>query len=124
MTDTLEHSPSVLSASPGDVLFSRQRIPYPGLILQGFTRQHRDLPKIEPFVSFQQLQLLLEFLEFVVLTERLIVPIPNFSRRTQKLVSSLGLTQKKLSEYIEFLLDLVRCSFRNHLVNDHETYST
>ena len=37
---------------------------------------------------------------------------------------SVGLTQKKLSEYIEFLLDLVRCSFRNHLVNDHETYST
>ena len=36
----------------------------------------------------------------------------------------VGLTQKKLSEYIEFLLDLVRCSFRNHLVNDHETYST
>ena len=36
----------------------------------------------------------------------------------------IGLTQKKLSEYIEFLLDLVRCSFRNHLVNDHETYST
>lgn len=88
VSDHPQHSHSVLQASPGDVLFSRLRIPYPGLILQGFTRRHRDEPEIEPFVSFKQLQYLLEFLEFVVLTERLIVPVPEFSKRTQKLVSS------------------------------------
>ena len=88
MAGELELSPRVLSALPGDVLFSRQRVPYPGLILQGFARQHRHEPEIEPFVSFRQLQNLLEFLEFVVLTERLIVPVPAFSKRTQKLASS------------------------------------
>lgn len=88
MTDKHETPPLALSASPGDVLFSRQRIPYPGLILQGFSRRHRHAPDVEPFVSFKQLQNLLEFLEFVVLTERLIVPVPEFSKRTQKLVSS------------------------------------
>jgi len=86
--DERQSSPSALSASPGDVLFSRQRVPHPGLILQGFSRRHRDSPEIEPFVSFKQLQNLLEFLEFVVLTERLIIPVPEFSKRTQRLVSS------------------------------------
>lgn len=88
MTEERTQSPNKLTASPGDVLFSRQRVPYPGLILQGFSRRHRDLPEFEPFVSFEQLQRFLEFLEFVVLTERLIVPVPEFSKRTQKLVNS------------------------------------
>lgn len=88
MTDEIEQPPSALYASPGDVLFSLQRIPYPGLILQGFTRRSRYVPEIEPFISFKQLQYFLEFLEFVVLTERLIVPVPQFSKRTQKIVSS------------------------------------
>ncbi|MCK9382008.1 MAG: hypothetical protein M0P95_13225 [Sulfuritalea sp.] len=88
MTDVIEQPPSVLNASPGDVLFSRMRIPYPGLILQGFSRRHRYGPEIEPFISFKQLQYFLEFLEFVVLTERLIVPVPQFSKQTQKIVNS------------------------------------
>lgn len=88
VSDDQKQSRSMLQASPGDVLFSRLRIPYPGLILQGFKRRHRTEPEIEPFVSFEQLQHLLEFLEFVVLTERLIVPVPEFSKRTQKLVDS------------------------------------
>jgi len=88
MTNEIESPPLTLHVSPGDVLFSRLRIPYPGLILQGFTRKNRHWPEIEPFISFKQLQYFLEFLEFVVLTERLIVPVPRFSKRTQKIVDS------------------------------------
>jgi len=77
-----------MDAATGDVLFARDRMPYPGLILQGFHRRHRAEPELEPYVSFRHLQKLLEFLEFVVLTERIVVPVPMFSKRTERIVSS------------------------------------
>lgn len=87
MTTNEEQERATLEASQGDVLFSRQRIPYPGLILQGFKRQRRNEPEIEPYVSFRHIRKLMEFLEFVVLTERIIVPIPKFSAKTEKIVN-------------------------------------
>ncbi|MFC4708282.1 hypothetical protein [Paraburkholderia caffeinitolerans] len=88
MTDELDQERHSLSATPGDVLLSRWRVPYPGLILQGFSRQRRSEPEIEPYFSFKVLREFLEFLEFVVCTERIIVPIPVFSKRTDRIVNS------------------------------------
>jgi len=80
-------SQTKLIATPGDVLFSSSRIPYPGAIVMG-VQKRRGLPEIEPYFSFSRLQEFLEFLEFVVLTERVIVPFPSYSRQTNKIVSS------------------------------------
>lgn len=71
-----------ISASAGDVLFSWYALPVPDAILQ------RSSSTSEPSgsdvrVSFEALQSLLEFLEFVVLTERLIVPVSEFTPTTQ-----------------------------------------
>lgn len=88
MTDQLNQEPPRLSATPGDVLLSRFRIPYPGLILQGFTKRRKLESEIEPYFSYKALREFLEFLEFVVCTERIIVPIPVFSKATDRIVYS------------------------------------
>lgn len=74
-----------LAALPGDVLLSHEALPYPGAILSGFRRQ-RYGPQFDPFLNFKEIQNLLEFLEHVVLCERLIIPIPRYSRKTEKLI--------------------------------------
>lgn len=78
-------SPVQLAAAPGDVLLSHEALPYPGAILSGF-RKWRHGPQFDPFIDFHKIQSLLEFLEHVVLCERLIVPIPRYSRRSEKLI--------------------------------------
>lgn len=75
----------VLSARPGDVLLSAGALPTPDLMLQGF-RKFRGGRQFEPYVDFRQIQKFLEFLEHVVLCERLIVPITRYSRETDKLI--------------------------------------
>jgi hypothetical protein len=76
-----------LSVTPGDVLFSSHAIPFPDTILSGF-KKNKWLEVQEPRVNFEAVQVLLEFLEFAVLCERLIVPVPTFAPRTQRLVAS------------------------------------
>lgn len=91
MTNQSQPQPKTqgLVATAGDILISRERIPYPGSILYGFRRTKRALESV-PTVDFQRLQKFLEFLELVVLTERLIVPIPKFSRQTERILNSRG----------------------------------
>lgn len=64
---------------------SHEALPYPGAILSGF-RKSRHGPHFDPYIDFGEIQTLLEFLEHVVLCERLIVPIPRYTRRTEKLI--------------------------------------
>jgi hypothetical protein len=78
-----------LVATPGDVLFSHFALPAPDLILQGFRRTQGE--KRDPVVSFSALQRLLEFLEYVVLTERLIIPVPRFTVQTERMLKARSL---------------------------------
>jgi len=75
-------APEVLEVATGDVLFSQHAVPIPETILQGF----RAMPEIglqeDPVFSFEVLGMLLEFLELVVITERLIVPVPTLTQNT------------------------------------------
>lgn len=65
---------------------SDEAIPYPGAILKGFRRLKYG-PHLQPYLDFQQLQNFLEFLEHVVLCERLITPLPRFTKSTARLVN-------------------------------------
>lgn len=78
--------PQQLQATPGDVLISGEAIPYPGAILQGFHRSKYG-PHIQPYLSFRELQNFLEFLEHVVLCERLISPVPRYTKGSERLVN-------------------------------------
>lgn len=79
--------PKTLTAKAGDVLFSYEKIPYPGNILSGFSGQN-PFNKSGPRVNFDQLQNLLEFLEHVVLIDRLIIPIPQYSKKTEQIINN------------------------------------
>lgn len=85
-SDNLEETARVeLTSAPGDVFLSHEALPYPGAILLGF-RERRHGPQLEPFIDFHKIQNLLEFLEHVVLCERLVIPVPRYSRRSEKLI--------------------------------------
>lgn len=77
--------PQQLQATPGDVLISGEAIPYPGAILQGFHRRKYG-PRLQPYLSFQEFQNFLEFLEHVVLCERLILPYPRYTKSSARLI--------------------------------------
>lgn len=80
------NSPERLQACPGDVLISSEAIPYPGDILQGFNTDSR----VEPYFNLGRLRSFLEFLEYVILCERLICPVPSFLPQTNRIVNGKG----------------------------------
>jgi hypothetical protein len=75
----------VLESSSGDILISHEALPYPGAILRGFRKRQNDsefVPEYEPYVDFGEIKELLEFLEHVVLCERLILAKPRLAKKT------------------------------------------
>jgi len=79
----------VLESSPGDILLSYEALPYPGAILRGFRKRQKTLdfiPEYEPYIDFGEIKELLEFLEYVVLCERLILTKPRHAKKTRKLI--------------------------------------
>lgn len=86
----------VLESLSSDILLSYEALPYPGAILRGFRKRRDDLdvipeisdviPEFEPYVDFSEIQNLLEFLEHVVLCERLILTKPRLAEKTISLV--------------------------------------
>ncbi len=85
MSEEISVKRKVLKAAPGDVLFSRHSMPVPEIILTGFDAERR-FENEQPEVNLNALQGFLELLEFVVLTERLVVPIPQFQPETIRLI--------------------------------------
>ncbi len=78
-------APPRLKATPGDVLLSNEAIPYPGAILEGFRRSKYG-PHFQPYLDFGRLTKFLEFLEHVVLCERLIAPVARYQKSTARLI--------------------------------------
>ncbi len=65
-------------------------LPATDLILTGF-RKRKGLKSEEPTVNFRALQELLEFLEFVVLSERLVISVPALSPKIERIASARSL---------------------------------
>lgn len=73
-----------LKLSPGDVLLSSMALPYPGAIVTG-TKGSKNEP-FEPYLDFRSIRRLLEFLEHVVLCERLILQVPQYASVSERLI--------------------------------------
>jgi hypothetical protein len=71
-----------ITATPGDVLFSSYRLPVPDAILHDSKRRRGHVE-----VSRRALQGLFEFLEYVVLNERLIIPVAAHSALTERIMN-------------------------------------
>jgi hypothetical protein len=71
-----------------DCFLSHDAIPNCDLILQGTKLRRKGARQREPYFSHEQLERYLEFLEYVVTTERIIVPIANYSRKVEKCLRS------------------------------------
>jgi hypothetical protein len=80
MSGDPESKEAPMHPSPGDVIFSSHCLPVPDAIMHPMVG--RDT---ESLVDFRVLQEFMGFLEYIVLTERLIVPVPRYSASTERM---------------------------------------